>query len=109
VKAIDGCELTEAEFACTIDSHREEYGHDDRSLRGLAVELNVLPGMHKDWVEDVSAHAWRTLSIPSVWGAMMNLAKQLKRERTLTGDRVRQMLVEEGSYCPQHIASIATL
>jgi hypothetical protein len=39
----------------------------------------------------------------------MKLAKELKRERTLTGDRVRQVLDETTTQCPQHLPSLATV
>ena len=108
VKAIDGYALTDAEFAFTIDSQHEEYKHDDRTLWSLASDLNIGPGKFNDWVEEVSAEAWLILSIPGVWDALMTLAKELKRDRTLTGDRVRQVLDEAVSYCPEDLASLAT-
>jgi hypothetical protein len=109
VKAIDGYELSEAEFVCTIDSDDEEYGHDDRHLQSLASHLNIWPSFYEGWIEEVSAEAWRILSTPSIWDALLKLAKELKRKRTLTGDRVRQVLNEEPSYCPEDLPSLAAV
>jgi len=61
VKAIEGYELTEADFTYTIDSYYEEYGHDDQHLRNIASDLNIWPGIYEGWVEEVSAEAWRIL------------------------------------------------
>ena len=70
---------------------RLEYGYDDRHLQSLASHLNIWPSFYEGWIEEVSAEAWRILSTPSIWDALLKLAKELKRKRTLTGDRVRQV------------------
>jgi len=92
VMALDGYTLSDTEFACSIDSHHEEYGHDDRMLRSLAECPNL--AYHR-WVRHVSEQAWSILAAPYIWSALMRLARELKRERTLTGDRVRKVLAEE--------------
>jgi hypothetical protein len=91
VKAIAAHDLNEMEFACSIDSHHEEYGHDERTLSSLAQRFNVAYG---PWVRKVSEDAWNILDAPEVWNALMKLARELKHERTLAGGRVRQVLRE---------------
>lgn len=89
--AIAGYDLTETEFACSIDSHHDEYAHDDRLLRSLALRLNVA---YEPWARKVISDAWHILALRHVWSALMALAPELKRERTISGDRVRQVLAE---------------
>lgn len=89
VMALAGYAMTETEFACSVDSHHDEYAHDDRMLRSLAQRLNVA---YHPWVSKVSEEASNILSLQHVWDSLMRLARELKRERTLTGDRVRQVL-----------------
>lgn len=92
VHALLGHEMTQIEFICSIDSMHDEYKIDMDTLRGCAEHLKVPPSVFDLWAEQQFSKASEILDIPHVWKALMLLAKELKREGTLSGTRVYQVL-----------------
>lgn len=92
VRALYEFDLTEIEWDCSSGVYQDEYGIDERTLRACARCLNVPPARLSLWMEALAQAAWDILSIAYVWQALTRLAKELKRERTLTGARVYEVL-----------------
>ena len=94
VRALSEYTSTEVEWDCSAGIYQDEYGIDQGTFRACARYLNVPEPAFSLWVENVAHAAWDILSIPHVWKALMKLAKEIKREKTLTGDRVRDVLAD---------------
>lgn len=100
VTALIGCELSAIELSCSIDSHHDEYGIDEDNLRAYARLLQIPDAGFAVWRSSLMLAASEILQVPSVWTALMMLARELKRKRTLSGARVGEVLgqcIKEGA------------
>jgi hypothetical protein len=92
VRALIGHEMTREQFVCSIDSNQDEYRHDEINLIEFAKYLNISDTEFDLWRSQQRSRASEILETPYVWVALLRLAKELKREETLSGVRVREVL-----------------
>ena len=94
VQMLVGHEMTEQEALCSFDSNHDEYRLDEDNLLGLAKYLNISDAEFDLWRRQQFSRASEILEIPYVWKTLKLLAKELKREGTLSGTRIREVLDE---------------
>lgn len=94
LNALVGHEMSHIETACSIDSDHDEYRLDEDMLRAYARYLQIPSAAFALWREEQMHTAFVILRRPQIWKALMKLAKELKSQQTLTGDRVREVLEE---------------
>lgn len=94
IRALLGCHLTEIEIECSIDSVNDEYRLDELNLLHYARCLDIPAAEFEGWRNTKTNVAWEILHTPYIWQALQKLAKELKRERTMPGTRVYEVLAE---------------
>ena len=92
VRALIGHEMTKQSLLQHRFSIHDEYRIDENTLRGLAEYLRVSASAFDLWAKQQSLKASEIFKIPSVWKALMLLAKELKRDQTLAGTRISEVL-----------------
>jgi hypothetical protein len=92
MKALVGAKMSLLDVRCSVDSDQDEYLHDDNQMQKYSQQLLV--SNHDQWTKDKNDEAWKILSIPYVWQAIMKLAPELKEKGELSGDRVKEVLAQ---------------